>query len=57
MGSADKARNAAEEMSGKAKEKVGRATGNESLEAKGQGQRTKAQAKQAGEKVKDVFKD
>jgi uncharacterized protein YjbJ (UPF0337 family) len=56
MGLDDKIKNAAEELSGKAKEGVGRATDNERLEAEGQGDQTKANVKQAGENVKDAFK-
>ncbi|AQX14628.1 CsbD family protein [Tessaracoccus lapidicaptus] len=56
MGFDDKVRNAAEEASGKVKEGVGKATDNERLEAEGQAEQTSADIKQAGEKVKDVFK-
>ena len=41
---------------GSAKEKVGGATGNEDLQAEGQVDKSTADAKQAGEKIKDVFK-
>lgn len=51
----DKAKDKAEEMSGKGKEKVGEQTGNEDLQAEGQGDQAKADFKQAGEKVKDAF--
>jgi uncharacterized protein YjbJ (UPF0337 family) len=56
MGLDDKIQNAAEEAGGKAKEGVGRSTGDEKLEAEGKGDQTAANLKQAGEKVKDVFK-
>lgn len=56
MGIADKAKNAAEDLTGKAKEAVGKATDNEKLEAEGKADQTKASAKKAGEDVKDVFK-
>jgi len=56
MGTSDKFQNATESTMGSAKEKVGDATGNEDLQAEGQVDKTKADAKQAGEKVKDVFK-
>ena len=52
----DKGRNAAQDAKGKAKEVAGKATGNEDLEAKGHADQTKADLKQAGEKVKDVFR-
>ncbi|MDT7754009.1 MAG: hypothetical protein QOD96_7671, partial [Pseudonocardiales bacterium] len=44
------------ELKGDAKEKVGDATGNEQLQAEGKTDQTKGNLKQAGEKVKDVFK-
>ncbi len=56
MGLDDKIRNAGEEMAGKVKEGTGRATDNERLEAEGKGDQTSANLKQAGEDVKDVFK-
>ena len=56
MSASDKFQNAAESAKGNAKEKVGSATGNEDLEAEGQVDKTTADAKQAGEKIKDVFK-
>ena len=52
----DKAKNKAEEMQGKGKEAVGQATGDDELKAEGQADQTKGNLKQAGEKVKDVFK-
>ena len=57
MGIGDKARNAAEAAKGKVKEQTGDATDNRDLEAEGQAEKTKADLKQAGEKVKDAFKD
>ena len=56
MGLDDKIKNTAEDLAGKAKEGAGKATGNERLEAEGQGDQTKANVKQAGENVKDAFK-
>lgn len=56
MGLADKAKNAAEDLTGKTKEAAGKATGNERLEAEGRADQTKADAKKAGENVKDAFK-
>ena len=56
MGLADKAKNAAEDAMGKAKEVIGDLTGDEKLEAEGHKDQTKASAKGAVEDVKDVFK-
>ena len=57
MGADDKARNTAEDLGGKAKEAAGKVTDNERLEAEGQADRVSADVKQAGEKIKDVFKN
>ena len=56
MSGTDKLSNKAEELQGKAKEGVGDATGNEDLKAEGQVDQGKGNLKQAGEKIKDVFK-
>jgi uncharacterized protein YjbJ (UPF0337 family) len=56
MGTDDKVDNKAEELGGKVKEGVGRATGDEELQAQGEGDQAKSNLKQAGEKVKDAFK-
>lgn len=56
MGLDDKIENAAEKLGGKGKEATGEATGDKSLKAEGQGDQTKGDLKQAGEKVKDAFK-
>jgi uncharacterized protein YjbJ (UPF0337 family) len=56
MGNDDKANNKLEELGGKAKEAVGSATGDENLERQGENDQSKANLKQAGEKVKDAFK-
>jgi len=56
MGLDDKIKNAAEDISGKAKEAFGKASDNERLEAEGQGDQSKANVKKAGENVKDAFK-
>ncbi|MDR6174902.1 uncharacterized protein YjbJ (UPF0337 family) [Nocardioides zeae] len=56
MGIADKAKNAAEDLKGKAKEVVGDVTGNDELKAEGKADQTKSSAKQAGENVKDAFR-
>ncbi len=56
MGADDKLSNAAESIKGTAKERLGDATDDESLQAEGQADKTKSNLKQAGEKVKDAFK-
>jgi uncharacterized protein YjbJ (UPF0337 family) len=56
MSLSDKAKNAAEDALGKAKEVAGKVTGNEELEAEGKKDQTKATAKDKVEDVKDVFK-
>lgn len=56
MGLDDKIRNAAEKLGGQGKEGLGEATGDENLRAEGQADQSKADLKQAGEKIKDVFK-
>jgi uncharacterized protein YjbJ (UPF0337 family) len=52
----DKTRNAAQAGKGKAKEAVGKATGNRKLESKGRADQAKAKIKKRGEKIKDVFR-
>jgi uncharacterized protein YjbJ (UPF0337 family) len=56
MGLDDKISNAAQKLGGQGKEAAGNATGDESLKAEGQGDQAKGDLKQAGEKIKDVFK-
>ena len=56
MGLDDKIKNAAQDLTGKAKEGAGKATDNERLEADGQGDQTEANLRKAGENVKDAFK-
>ena len=56
MTTADKAHNSAEQAKGKAKETVGKATGNDDLRKKGKSDQMKGDLKQAGEKVKDAVK-
>jgi uncharacterized protein YjbJ (UPF0337 family) len=55
MGAQDKVNNQMEDMKGKVKEGVGKATDDEELEAQGKRDQMKADVKQAGEKVKDAF--
>jgi uncharacterized protein YjbJ (UPF0337 family) len=57
MSQGDKIDNKAEEHKGKAKEAVGNATDNEQWQAEGKADQAKGNLKQAGEKVKDAFKD
>jgi uncharacterized protein YjbJ (UPF0337 family) len=53
----DKLRNQGQDLKGKAKESIGRATDDEELEAAGRADQAKSSFKQAGEKVKDAIKD
>ena len=55
MGLMDKARNAVDSMTGKAKQRAGGATGDRDMQAKGDKQQAKGDIKQAGEKAKDAF--
>lgn len=57
MGLDDKIKNAAEDLKGKVKEVTGQAKDDEKLEAEGKTDQTKSSFKQAGENVKDAFKD
>ena len=57
MSAADKIKNATQDLTGKAKEGAGKVTDNEELQAQGKTDQTKADAKKAGENVKDVFKN
>ena len=56
MSTEDKAKNKAEELGGKVKEGVGKATDDERLEAEGKADQSGSKLKQAGENVKDAFK-
>ncbi|MFJ7280330.1 CsbD family protein [Kitasatospora sp. NPDC098663] len=57
MSASDKIENAADKAKGAVKEGVGKATGNERLEAEGKADKAKSDVKQAGEHLKDAFKD
>ena len=56
MATEDKAANKVTEIKGKAKEGLGKATGDEEMEAEGKTDQAKGNLKQAAEKVKDAFK-
>lgn len=56
MGADDKASNKIDDLGGKAKEGVGRLTGDKSTENEGKADQAKASLKDAGEKIKDAFK-
>jgi uncharacterized protein YjbJ (UPF0337 family) len=56
MSSEDKAHNVAETAKGKAKDVVGRATGDKDLESEGKADQVAGHLKQAGEKVKDAVR-
>lgn len=57
MGMDDKLENMKDKMAGKTKEAAGDATDDRGLEAEGKADQSKADLKQAGEKVKDAFKN
>ena len=52
----NKTRNATQKVKGQLKEAAGRVTRDERLEAEGRADNTRANLKQAGEKVKDAFR-
>ena len=56
MGMDDKLKNSAEGTLGKAKEGLGDATDDKSLQNEGKKDQSKSDLKQAGEQVKDAFK-
>ena len=56
MGKDDKVDNKVEDIKGKAKEGIGKATDDKSLENQGKKDQAKSDLKQAGEKAKDAFK-
>jgi uncharacterized protein YjbJ (UPF0337 family) len=57
MGTDDKIRNKMDEKKGEAKEWVGEHTDNDRLATKGRGEQRGANARQAGEHVKDAARD
>ncbi len=54
MGTQDKTSNKAQDIKGKIKEKVGKATGDENLEDEGKTDQAESAIKDVGEKVKDA---
>jgi uncharacterized protein YjbJ (UPF0337 family) len=56
MSGTDKAKNKIEDAGGKAKEALGKATGDRDTEDEGKRDQAKSDLKGAGEKVKDAFK-
>lgn len=57
MSTGDKVSNKIDDVGGKAKEGLGKATGDKSTENEGKLDQAKASLKDAGEKVKDAFKN
>lgn len=55
MSDKDEFRHKAEEQKAKAKEGLGKATGNEQWQAEGKAEKTGSRLKQAGEKLKDAL--
>ena len=56
MGAEDKASNKIDDLRGKAKEGLGKVTGDKDTENKGKADQAKSSLKDASEKVKDAFK-
>jgi uncharacterized protein YjbJ (UPF0337 family) len=56
MSATDKARNKLQNLTGKVRETIGRATGDRRLENEGAADRVESNLKDAGEKVKDAFR-
>jgi uncharacterized protein YjbJ (UPF0337 family) len=56
MSGTDKARNKVQRVKGKLKEAIGRASNDPALEAQGRDEQRTSHLKDAGEKVKDVFR-
>ena len=57
MGAEDKASNKIDDLGGKAKEALGKVTGDKDTENEGKVDQAKSSLKDAGEKVKDAFKN
>jgi uncharacterized protein YjbJ (UPF0337 family) len=56
VGLSEKAKDKAEELEGEVKERIGKATDDQSLEAEGKGHKVKGNLKQSAEKIRDTFK-
>ncbi|WP_063711101.1 CsbD family protein [Nocardia niigatensis] len=56
MSAVDKAKNKAQQLGGKVKEKAGQVTNNPQREQEGKSKQARSDLKSAGEKVKDAFK-
>jgi uncharacterized protein YjbJ (UPF0337 family) len=56
MSAVDKIKNTIEDVEGKAKEALGKITGDKSTENEGHADQAKSSLKDAGENVKDAFK-
>jgi uncharacterized protein YjbJ (UPF0337 family) len=56
MSGADKAKNKIEDLGGRAKEAIGKATGDPDTRNEGRADQARSSLKDAGEKVKDAFK-
>ena len=56
MSAGDKAKNKIDDLGGKAKEATGKVTGDKDTENEGKVDQAKSSLKDAGEKIKDVFK-
>ncbi|CAM3205213.1 CsbD family protein [Mycobacterium intermedium] len=56
MSAQDKLKNKIDDVGGKAKEALGKATNDPHVENEGRGDQAKASLKDAGEKVKDAFR-
>jgi uncharacterized protein YjbJ (UPF0337 family) len=56
MSTEDKIKNKIEDLGGKAKEAIGKVTGDHDTKNEGKGDQAKSSLKDAGENVKDAFK-
>lgn len=56
MSTEDKIKNKIEDLGGRAKEVIGKVTGDRDTENEGRSDQAKSSLKDAGEKVKDAFK-
>jgi uncharacterized protein YjbJ (UPF0337 family) len=56
MSGEDKVKNKIQDVGGKAKEAIGKASGDDSTKNEGKADQSKSSLKDAGEKVKDAFK-